>query len=500
MNRIFSTTLTFILLFAGFRSARAADSPSPPNVLWIYLEDVSGWFSCYGETLIKTPNIDALAAEGTRFTRFYTPAGVCSATRSATILGAMQTTYGNHDHRSSRNTAVGTKHDGVGMIHLPEGVTPLPQTLRKNGVYTFNEGGKDDYNFVFSLDDFYDFIPKGKGWGPKALVAGECWKGLPEGQRFFGQVQLGGGKLGKAAPDVVDRAAVPVPPYYPDIPEVREYIAHHYDCILKTDEQVGEVVAALKRDALYDNTLIFLFSDHGYGMHRHKQFVYEGGIHMPLIVVGPGVAKGAVREDLVSGIDLAPTVLASQDLEIPPSMEGRNFLSPDHEKRDHLIAARDRCDFTIERIRTVVTEDFQYLRNYLTDRPFMQSSYKDSWPVSIRLREMMAAGEMKGDQLVFFSDLKPEEELYDLAKDPHEVHNLADDPAYAEVLARHRELLKNWIETTGDKGQQPESDEGLIQVLYEWDDRAINPEYDHLRDQIEPLPGGGKRKTKVSIE
>jgi len=100
-------------------------------------------------------------------------------------------------------------------------------------------------------------------------------------------VQLGGGKLGRRAPKVLDRAKVPVPPYYPDIPEVREEIAHHYDCLLKTDEQVGQVIAALKRDGHYGNTVIFLFSDHGYKLHRHKQFLYEGGIHMPLIVVGP---------------------------------------------------------------------------------------------------------------------------------------------------------------------------------------------------------------------
>jgi len=297
-------------------SPAATAAPAPTNVLWIYLEDVSGWFSCAGETLIKTPNIDRLAAEGTRFTRFYTSAAVCSATRSAVMLGAMQTSFGVHNHRSSRNNAKGTKHDGIGMIHLPAGVVALPQWCRQRDVFTFNEGGKDDFNFVFDLDAFYDFCPRKSGWGPRLCVAGDCWRGRKPGQAFFGQVQLAGGKYGRGrraepAPQVVDRAAVPVPPYYPDIPEVREWIGYHYDCLVKTDEQVGEILAALERDGLADSTVVILFSDHGYGLHRHKQFLYEGGIRMPLIICGPGIPAGEVRDDLVSSIDIATGLSAA---------------------------------------------------------------------------------------------------------------------------------------------------------------------------------------------
>ncbi|MCA9082738.1 MAG: sulfatase [Planctomycetaceae bacterium] len=474
--------LVVALLSNGTSDVVAADRP---NILWIYLEDVSGWFSCYGETLIETPNIDALARSGTRFTRFYTPAGVCSATRSAIMLGVMQTTFGNHQHRSSRNIAKGTKHDGVGMIHLPDGVRTLPELFRAHGYYTFNEGGKQDYNFVFDEADLYDYVPKHKGWGPESVVAGDCWKRRKPGQPFFGQVQLGGGKLGKAAPEKMVPSRVPVPPYYPDIPEVRQEIAHHYDCLVKTDEQVGDIIAALRRDGLYDNTLIVLFSDHGYKLHRHKQFLYEGGIQMPLIISGPKIEAGTVRDDLISGIDLAPMCLAYAGADLPEYMEGRNFLAQDYSPREYIVAARDRCDFTIEHIRAIVTPQFKYLRNYLTDRPYMQPSYKDPWPVTIRLREMMEHGQMNDVQQIFFSDRKPAEELYDLRNDPHEIHNLADDPALADQLERHRELLQTWITQTGDKGQQPESDEGLIQVLYEWGDYCVNPEYDHLRSQID---------------
>ena len=473
-------------------SAAAAATEQQPNVLWIYLEDVSGWFSCYGEKLIATPHIDRLAAQGTRFTRFYTSAGVCSATRSAVMLGAMQTTFGVHHHRSSRNNAAGTKHDGIGMIHLPEGVAPLPQLCRQHGVYTFNDGCvKDDFNFVFRRADFYDFCVDEKTWGPARTLTGDCWRGRNPGQPFFGQVQLAGGKFGQLwnGPQparAVDRAAVPVPPYYPDIPEVREEIGRHYDCIVKTDEQVGEIMAALDRDGLADSTVVILFSDHGYGLHRHKQFLYEGGIHMPLIVAGPGIPRGDVRDDLASSIDVAPTTLGILGLPIPGHMEGHDLFAADYRLREFVAAARDRCDYSIERIRAIVTKKYKYLRNYLTDRPYMQPSYKDPWPVTIRLREMMARDEMNDVQNIFFGDSKPPEELYDLENDPHEIKNLTADPAHAVALEHHRKLLTDWIAATGDKGQEPEDDAGLIQVLYEWGDKCVNPEYDPLRDQIEP--------------
>ena len=384
MKRILS--LLGLLLVLG-----QAQANERPNILWIYLEDVSGWFGCYGEKLIKTPHIDSLAARGIRFDRFYTPAGVCSATRSGIIVGAMQTTFGIHNHRSGRPSFRG-KSMGKAFddIRLPKGVEPLPVMMKKAGYFTFNQSGKDDYNFKWSAAELYS---------PNSSK--NYWRNRKPAQPFFGQIQLRGGKLGRRAPAVTDRAKVPVPPYYPDIPLVREEIAHHYDCLLKTDEQIGQIIAALKHDGLYDNTLIFCFSDHGYKLHRHKQFLYEGGIRMPLIVAGPSVQPGQVRNDLISGIDIAPANLAAAGMAIPRHMEGADFLAKQYQPREYVAAARDRCDYTIERIRAVVTPRFKYLRNYLTDRPFMQPSYKDPWPVSKKFREMMANGGMNETQLIF---------------------------------------------------------------------------------------------------
>ncbi|MEM1296181.1 MAG: sulfatase, partial [Verrucomicrobiota bacterium] len=459
--------ITPFLFFLSFFSV-CANADDRPNVLWIYLEDVSGWFSCYGDEIIETPNIDALAKSGVQYNRFYTPAGVCSATRSSIVTGYLQTTIGAHNHRSCRATFRGKNMGEYDKNVLPEWATPLPIRFRNAGYWTFNEGGKDDYNFEFSVEEFYDFERSKDGWGPASFVAGDCLKDKPADQPFFGQIQLGGGKLGKRAEAVIDPSVVPVPPYYPDVAEVRQEIAHHYDCLLKTDQQVGEVLAALKKAGEYENTLIFLFSDHGMKLHRHKQFLFEGGIQMPLIVAGKGIAAADPTDELVSGIDISAASLAAAGIEVPERFEGLNFLADDHEPRTHIIAARDRCDYTIEKIRAVVTPQFKYLRNYLTDRPYMQPSYKDPWTVSKKFRQMMSDGEMNEDQLVFFSDDRVPEEFYDLAADPHELHNLADDPQFAEALEKHRKLLAAWIEDTGDLGQAPESEIGLIATLKRW--------------------------------
>lgn len=458
------------------------------NVLWLYLEDVSGWFSCYGDTVIETPNIDQLAKDGTRFTRFYTPAGVCSATRSAIVTGMMQTTIGAHNHRSCRPNFRGkSMGDDWDENRLPDHIVPLPKQFKSSGFWTFNDGGKDDYNFTFDLKEFYHKGPY-KGWGSDRVVSGVVFEGQKDDQAFFGQIQFGGGKLGKKASKQVDRSIVPIPPYYPDVAEVREEIAHHYDCLLKTDEQVGQVIAKLKESGRYDNTTIFLFSDHGMKLHRHKQLLYEGGIQMPLIVVGPGIEKGAVRDDLVSGIDISAASLAAAGLEVPEHMEGRDFLANDYQPRSYLVAARDRCDYTIEKIRAVVTPEYKYLRNYLTDRPYMQPTYKDGWAVTKKFRQMIKNNEMNEVQNLFFGSERVPEEFYDLANDPHEINNLAEDPAHAKALQKHRELLAEWIAETGDKGQQPESDTGLICTLKRWGDKCVNPEYDRVRVQLQKKP------------
>ena len=454
----------------------------PPNILWIFVEDMNDWMGCYGDTLIQTPHIDALAAAGVRFDRAFMPAGVCSATRSAVITGTMQTTYGLHNHRSSRSAFRGqSMGDDYDAIRLPEGVKTLPELFRQAGYYTFNEG-KEDYNFVHDLAKLYD--RKGKRMGFQGARKGSEWSGRKPGQPFFGQIQLRGGKSGPQR--IVSRAAVTVPPYYPNLPIIRDEIAHHYDCVLQTDRDVGDIVTTLKRDGLYESTVIFFFTDHGMRLLRHKQFLYEGGIKVPLIVAAPGssrFAPGVVRKDLVSGIDLAPTALALAGLKIPGHMEGQDLFASDYAPRKFIIAARDRCDYTIERIRAVRTAHFKYLRNYLTDRPYMQPQYRDGRPHTELMKRLYAEGKLDPVQARFMASERPAEELYDLRSDPHETKNLAGDLAHTETLEKHRKILADWIAATGDRGQQPESDAGLRAALKRWGEKCVNPEYDRVRQK-----------------
>ena len=460
-------------------SAPAQDTPPParPNILWIYVEDMNPWLSCYGDALIETPNIDRLADRGVRFDRAYMPSAVCSATRSAVITGAMQTSLGMHNHRSSRAEFRGQRMGpGYDAVELPPGVRTLPEMLRAAGYYTFNQG-KTDYNFAHDPAALYH--RQNGQMNLSKVNLRSLWRAAGE-RPFFGQIQLRGGK-NRPANKTVDRADVEVPPYYPDIPLVREEIAHHYECVLTTDAEVGAILDALDADRLTSRTVVFFFSDHGFKMHRHKQFLYEGGIRVPLVIAGPAVPRGAVRDDLVSGVDLAQTVLGMAGLDAGRHMEGRDVFAAGSAPRPWVIAARDRCDYTIDRIRAVVTPRYKYLRNYLTDRPYMQPQYRDPWPVTVKLRELAAAGGLTPTQMQFYGEDRPAEELYNLDADPDEVHNLAGDPRHQAMLLRHRNILAGWIKDTGDLGQQAESDAGIRAVLRRWKGKCVNPEYAEVR-------------------
>jgi arylsulfatase A-like enzyme len=447
-----------------------------PNILWIYLEDTCPWMSCYGDTVIQTPNIDALAERGVRFDRAYMTAGVCTPSRSAVITSMYQTSIGAHEHYSSFPEWNGVPMEVWDPNYL--GVRTIPEIFRLAGYYTFNEG-KFHYNFVHDPDAMYHRHGPN---GFKGAKEGTEWTGKREGQPFFGQIQLVGGKR-EDAPERVDPAVVPVPPYYPDHPVYRKDIAHHYDTILKMDEIVGDIIEALKRDGLYDNTIVFFFSDHGMRLPRHKQFLYEGGIRVPLVIAGPGVPAGAVREDLVSGIDLGATALKMAGINLPPTMQGRDIFAEGFH-RDFVVSARDRCDYTIDRIRAVTTDRYKLLRNFMTDRPYLQPQYRDERDTMKVLKQLYQEGELNEVQARFVSEERPAEEFYDLEADPHEIDNLvhSPDPEHQRALGELRTLLDRWIVETDDQGRYPESPEALKAVIQRWGDKAVNKEYDAVRN------------------
>jgi arylsulfatase A-like enzyme len=448
MSRLVITASAFLLL------APVSAAAERPNIVWVVVDDMSANFSCYGEKLIRTPHVDRLAAEGTKFTRAFVTAPVCSPCRSALITGCYQTTIGAHHHRSGRGTE---------KIRLPNGVAPVPVLFKQAGYYTCIGGfnakgnalGKTDYNFEWD----------------RAMYDGNDWAGRKPGQPFFMQVQLHGGKyrgdgvnpnwpnrVRKELGSVTKPEDVTLPPYYPRDPVLLQDWAAYLDACRYTDKEVGDVLARLEKEKLLDNTVFFFMTDHGISHARGKQFLYDEGIHVPFVVRGPGVEAGKVRDDLVEHIDLAATSLALAGIDVPKWVQGRNVLAKDYAPRDAVFAARDRCDETVEHIRGVRTDRYKYVRNYLPNRPHLQPNrYKDNKAIVKKLRELHAAGKL--DELqekLLFSPTRPAEELYDLRSDPHEVKNLAADPSHATALADMRKRLADWEERTGDRGRTPE--------------------------------------------
>jgi len=302
------------------------------------------------------------------------------------------------------------------------------------------------------------------------MYDGADWSGRRSGQPFFAQVQLHGGKVrdGNNAATVFKRELgsvtkaddLPLPPYYPHTPEILADWALTLDACRLADKQVGEIVARLEREQLLDSTVIFFITDHGVSHARGKQFLYDEGTHIPFIVRGPGISAGKVREDLIEHIDMAATSLALAQITIPSHLQARDVLSASYSKREATFAARDRADETVDHIRSVRTEQWKYIRNFLPQRPHLQpNNYKDHKPCLIALRKAGDAGLLDAIQQQLFAPTRPAEELYDLTKDPWEVRNLAGDVAHAKTLASLREKLNRWMEETNDHGRNPEPKE-----------------------------------------
>ena len=439
---------TFLLLF--FVSAANLQAADKPNILWLFAEDTSPWMGCYGDKVNEghTPHIDSLAERGIRFSRAFVPAPVCSACRSALMGGQNQIRFNAHEHRSSRGTA---------KLQLPPSIKLLPQLVKENGYFTFNLG-KSDYNFVWDNKATYSLEEKNRANIP--------WDKLKASQPFFGQIQTAGGK-NKTQNFPMQRKADPqevtVPADYPQNDLYREVVAQHYDAIRKDDDFIGTVLAGLKESGLDDNTIIVYFGDHGANnLLRHKQMPTEGGLHVPFIISGSQkfIPAPSVRDDLVNMLDLSATTLKWAGVKIPKRYEGQDLFGDKVIPRGYVFAAKDRLDHTIDRVRTVRSDRFRYTRNYKTDRIFLQPQYRDKQPYTKNLRELYASGKLSPKLTEIYFGERPAEELYDVKKDPAQVNNLINDPAFKEVVAEHRKQLDDWI-AKGDAGEGEESAEEM---------------------------------------
>jgi len=472
---ILCTAMLLVLTVAG--GAAPAEAARRPNILWIVVEDLSPWMPMFGDRTVPTPHLAALAKDGVVFTKCFASAPVCSPSRSALITGSWQTRLGIHQHRSSRTPQT--------ALQLPDHVRTLPEIMREAGYFTYNHG-KDDYNFAFERDKLYFSEKEPRDFGFYGVHGYGHWSFRKPGQAFFGQFMLDGGKLKRKPAAPLDPSEVPVPPYYPDTPGFRQAIAAHYDDVRLTDDEVGEVIAQLKRDRLYEDTIIIFFSDHGCDLPRHKSLLYDASLQVPLIVAWPGNPEAlgganTVRTDLVSLIDVTAATLELAGLETPEWMDARNPFATGFQ-RDVLPFARDRIDWTPDRLRGVRTNRYKFIRNYKTDRPALATNdYRAKQPVQRELRELEAAGKLTEAQRFILRIDRPAEELYDLQRDPHELKNLAADPASTAVLQEMRAILDRWIADTGDQGRHPESELQFQVLLKRWGKRCILPEFEPHR-------------------
>jgi arylsulfatase A-like enzyme len=435
------STLSFLAFFSLLCAPVLAADRTNLNVVWIVIEDASPHIGCYGEKLIKTPHIDRMAREGIRCKNAFVTSPVCSSSRSAMVSGMYQTTLGVHNHRSQTSSGKGGGNAAYyDSYKVPKSVKLIPELFRDAGYYVTNKS-KTDYNF----------IPTSQ------LYHGNDWKKAPADQPIFAQFQLKGGKNRKATSHA-DPDKVVLPPYYPDHPVLRQDWAKYLDSWVKTDEEVGQILADLEKAGRLDSTAVFLWTDHGVSHLRGKQFLYEEGIRVPLVIRLPQKQRaGTERDDLIEHIDVAACSLKLAGIKVPGNVQGRDFLATDYKPRGFVFAARDRCDETVDVLRCVRDSRYKYVRNFMSHVPHTQpSQYKDGKKIVQVMRGLHKEGKLNEQQSRPFAPRRPPEELYDLQSDPHELVNLAKAPKHRDRLAAMRKVLHQRMTETRDMGLIPE--------------------------------------------
>ena len=449
-----------------------------PNILWISMEDISPDFGCYGVKAVTTPNFDALAKQGVRFGRAFSTAGVCAPSRSAIISGVYQ-------------MAIGTQHMRSNMPK-PAGGNTLPEVMRRAGYYCSNNS-KQDYNF------------DGRGmWDASDATA--HWRQRKEGKPFFSIFNIltthesqtwglknGAAQLRQKGADgrVVRPEDVSVPSYYVDTPVVREHLANYYNLISGADLRAGEILAELKADGLADDTIVFVWGDHGRGLPRGKFWSYTISTQVPLVVYVPpkfqaalSVRPGQVDQELRSLLDLFPSVLAAAGVTPPAPLHGRSLFARDGHPT--LLAGRDRLGVRQDLTRALRTKDLLYIRNFVHDDAYVSTSkrwFSERSPIQVEMWKHAAT--LNAEQAGFFSQRpRPAEELYAWETDREETHNLALNPAAQTTLAAMRGALAAKMKESGDSGFVPEHE--LFQMLNQMHEQGASPLDKTFRGWPEP--------------
>ncbi len=454
--------LVIIVLFNGLLWAQR------PNIIWLTCEDISPTLSMYGDSTAYTPNLDRLAKESIIYTNAFTTVGVCAPSRSSIITGMYPTSIGTQNMRAGKDihgwgarnyslpsNAVDINGDSIPLYSAvtPPFVRCFTEYLREEGYYCANNA-KTDYQFASPIT----------AWDANSEQA--HWKNKKEQQPFFAVFNLGVTHesriwLNKNLPLTVAPESVPLPAYYPDNPIIRNDVARNYSNIELLDAQIGQKLKELEDAGLLENTIVFFFSDHGGPLPRGKRAHYDSGLKVPFMVRLPNQLARKFTNELISFVDLAPTMLSLAGVEIPEYMQGQAFLGANKSAvaRTHIFGSGDRFDGFPDRIRVVRDNQFLYVRNYHKELPaYKDVSYRKNIDMMNELLRLKAEGALSEDQKYWFRSEKTSEEFYDCLADPENLHNLIDTKEHSKKIAAMRSTMDKWLDRVGDMGTIPEKE------------------------------------------
>ena len=450
MNK--KTVLLPLACFAGLSSV-SAQVPQKPNILWVMAEDMGQDLECYGMKAVRTPILNKMASEGVLYKAATCTNPISSPSRSAMMTGVHQTVSNSHNHRSNRDVPLDTRFK------------PITYYLRQQG-YTCILGHSDVRGKGRKTDCNFKHQPLGKWDGINNFGLFDKFDEFtPDDQPFFAQIQLVVTHRGDWWKEVtaqsthpVDPKAVELPPYLPDHPQVRKEWASYLDQVEYMDNEMGMILEDLKKKGLLDNTIIFFIGDNGRCEVKGKGYLYEPGLKIPMIAWGKGLETSVVG-NIVSTMDISATVLDLAGAQIPSTFMGKPLFDKRTGKvvdgtRAFAYSARDTWDEVIECSRAITTGEYKYIRNYMPQQGWdLHQQYLDFHRPAIHvMRTLKDEGKLNHYQLLFMAKNKPVEELYNIKADPHELNNLANDPAYKEILVKLRGHLKDWRRKHTDKG------------------------------------------------
>ncbi|MDB2314321.1 sulfatase [Flavobacteriaceae bacterium] len=479
--RFYLLKFSLLLLLA----CEVTEEKKPLNVLWLVAEDLSPFYlNAYGDPRAPTPNLDRLAKEGVVYTHNFSVSGVCSPSRATLATGLYPNSFGAQNMRTLSQQPAARE---AGIIDYqavpPPEVKMVSEIMRENGYYTTNNAKED-----------YQFFKSELAWDESSVFA--HWRNRPNDETPFFSIFNAGvtheSSMWNSQPrqedyekfppsrslknwwerrgyktieeyqkdtiplQVAEDLAVEPPPYLPQNEIGKKAMRKLYSNMVRMDRFFGNILDQLEEDGLLEETIIVWYSDHGGPLPRQKRLMYDSGLRTPLIIRYPNKKRAGERDDrLISFVDFPPTLLSMVGIEPPSYMQGQAFEGRFKSKtpRTFIHGHADRFDESVDMIRAVRNRKFKYLKNFYPDRPYYLSlAYREKMDVMQELLRMRDAGELDENQSLWFRQTKAEEELFDTENDPHELNNIANDPAYADVLATLRAECERWMNAIDDKG------------------------------------------------